>query len=193
MRSTPSEPLSPLKAARRERLLDAAERIFQADGFRGASMERLAEAAGVSKVTLYGYFPDKEAAFIAVAERFAERLGVAFAAELNGPGDLVTRIARALTGKHLAVFELVRRSAEARDLFATQARLAGGIFARMDEGMIAQLAVSMKTEGVVEPERVAKLLFAASQGIANVGSDQLGEDIGFLVAKLLGREAGSKP
>lgn len=60
---------SPAEAGRRERkrrqqldhLADTAWRLFEADGFEAVTMERIAEAADVSKVTLYRHFPAKEA------------------------------------------------------------------------------------------------------------------------------------
>jgi AcrR family transcriptional regulator len=66
--------LSPLKLARRDKLLDVAERLFVTQGFRATTIEGLAEAAGLSKVTVYGYFADKDAVFEAVALRLADRM-----------------------------------------------------------------------------------------------------------------------
>lgn len=39
----------------------AAQRLFMERGFDGASMDAIAEAAGVAKATVYARFPDKEA------------------------------------------------------------------------------------------------------------------------------------
>lgn len=57
------------KLERRREILDAAERLFLArpDGL--ASMDELAEAAGVAKGTLYLYFPSKEEVMLALHER----------------------------------------------------------------------------------------------------------------------------
>ncbi|MDR2000161.1 MAG: TetR/AcrR family transcriptional regulator [Zoogloeaceae bacterium] len=45
------------------RLVEAAAQEFGRDGFRGASVDRIAAAAGVAKQTLYNHFPSKEALF----------------------------------------------------------------------------------------------------------------------------------
>jgi AcrR family transcriptional regulator len=45
-------------------MMSAALAIFSEHGFRGATMDRIAEAAGVTKGTIYLYFPNKEALFI---------------------------------------------------------------------------------------------------------------------------------
>ncbi len=46
-----------------DQVLDGARKIFMADGFEGASVDDIARAAGVSKATLYSYFPDKRLLF----------------------------------------------------------------------------------------------------------------------------------
>jgi AcrR family transcriptional regulator len=46
---------------RRGEILEAAGRIFLAHGHQGATMRRIAEAAGVSSTALYKHFPDKDA------------------------------------------------------------------------------------------------------------------------------------
>ncbi len=50
-----------------DQVLDGARRVFMADGFEGASVDDIAKAAGVSKATLYSYFPDKRLLFVEVA------------------------------------------------------------------------------------------------------------------------------
>ena len=59
----------------RDRLLAAARDQFGESGLDGTSMDRIATAAGVSKVTLYAHFASKEALFNAtVTEPFRARL-----------------------------------------------------------------------------------------------------------------------
>lgn len=93
-----SKPLAP---APRERggdskvrqILGGARAVFLRDGFDGASMSDIAREAGVSKGTLYVYFPSKEALFAANVRddrrRQAEQM-VPFASDAT--------IAEALTG-----------------------------------------------------------------------------------------------
>lgn len=51
----------------RERaILDAALRVFAATGYSGATMDAVAAEAGVTKPTLYSYFPSKESLFQAM-------------------------------------------------------------------------------------------------------------------------------
>ncbi|MGO9485379.1 MAG: TetR/AcrR family transcriptional regulator [Rhodomicrobium sp.] len=52
--------------AKRQQILEGARRIFLHDGFDGASIGDIVRAAGVSKGTLYAYFPSKEKLFEAL-------------------------------------------------------------------------------------------------------------------------------
>lgn len=51
------------RIARERAFLDAALQCFAANGYSGTTMDQVAEAAGLSKPTLYQYFPSKEALF----------------------------------------------------------------------------------------------------------------------------------
>jgi TetR/AcrR family transcriptional regulator, mexJK operon transcriptional repressor len=63
--------LTPHAQAKRERIHRAAHTLFMQQGFEATSMEAIAIAAGVSKPTLYRYYQNKEALFIAVLEQLA--------------------------------------------------------------------------------------------------------------------------
>jgi TetR/AcrR family transcriptional repressor of mexJK operon len=54
---------------KREQILAGAQRVFLRDGFVGASTDAIAAEAGVSKRTLYSYFPGKEELFASVLRR----------------------------------------------------------------------------------------------------------------------------
>lgn len=49
-------------------ILEAAAQVFEAHGYPAATTNRIAERAGVSIGSLYQYFADKDAVFLAVAE-----------------------------------------------------------------------------------------------------------------------------
>ena len=48
------------KEQRRKQIIDAAEEVFAAKGFSGATMENIAEKAELSPATLYLYFKNKD-------------------------------------------------------------------------------------------------------------------------------------
>lgn len=62
---TPTDAVSADTPKRRE-IIDGARQVFRSEGFDGASMGQIAQAAGVSKGTLYVYFQSKEDLFHAL-------------------------------------------------------------------------------------------------------------------------------
>ncbi|MDB6442862.1 MULTISPECIES: TetR/AcrR family transcriptional regulator [Pseudomonas] len=63
--SSPSGPGRPKDLAKRQAILDAAKRLFLSMGYASTSMEAVAAEAGVSKLTVYSHFNDKETLFSA--------------------------------------------------------------------------------------------------------------------------------
>jgi len=64
----------PIQRGRKyEQLLVGAREVFMADGFEGASVDEIARTAGVSKATMYKYFPDKRMLFSEVAQIECQR------------------------------------------------------------------------------------------------------------------------
>ncbi|HUL62152.1 MAG TPA: TetR/AcrR family transcriptional regulator, partial [Methanocella sp.] len=57
------------KAARRAAIVGAAERLFAAKGYDGVAMDDVAREAQLAKGTLYLYFANKDALYLAVAAR----------------------------------------------------------------------------------------------------------------------------
>ncbi len=71
-------------SAKRQQIMEGARRIFLQDGFDGASIGDIVRAAGVSKGTLYAYFPGKEKLFEAlVIEDRRKQAEVLFALDEN--------------------------------------------------------------------------------------------------------------
>jgi len=56
-------PGRPKDLAKRAAILEAAKRMFLEQGYQGVSMDQIAAAAGVSKLTVYSHFGDKETLF----------------------------------------------------------------------------------------------------------------------------------
>jgi AcrR family transcriptional regulator len=95
-------------------VLDAALEQFVEHGYRGTSMEAIAEAAGVSKPVVYECYPSKEKLFRALLEREEQRLGEAVAAALpKSPSfeDVEAVLAEGLIALEQAGTEDVERKA----------------------------------------------------------------------------------
>jgi len=74
----------PRDDAKATAILDRGWALFLAHGIEATSIEAIARAAGVSKVTLYSHFPDKAALFEAAVLREMERIE---AAQMVGPDE----------------------------------------------------------------------------------------------------------
>jgi AcrR family transcriptional regulator len=99
-------------AAARERILDAAEDLFAADGFDATPTARIARRAAVAKGLLFYYFPRK---MDLLRTLFAERLPahpLSSAAGIAVPGDMAGSLVRladriGLTGRHSQVLSAI--------------------------------------------------------------------------------------
>lgn len=91
-------PGRPKDLGKRAAILEVAKRLFSQHGFDGASMDQIAAEAGVSKLTVYSHFGDKESLFsAAIRAKCEEQLPPAlFLAGLEGSlREQLTVIARA--------------------------------------------------------------------------------------------------
>jgi AcrR family transcriptional regulator len=77
-------PRDPVGAGQRERLLDATEQLIAERGATGATIEAIVKLAGVSSVTFYEHFDDKEACFLAAFDRAVAELRAAIPAAPSG-------------------------------------------------------------------------------------------------------------
>jgi len=79
---------------RRRTILDAAHEVFAAHGYRGGSLQGVADRVGLSQTSLLHYFPSKRDLLMAVLERRDEITGDAFTDEMEeGLVDSVLRTA----------------------------------------------------------------------------------------------------
>jgi AcrR family transcriptional regulator len=73
--------------ARREQLLDVALEVFARAGYHGASMNDVAEAAGVTKPVLYQHFESKRELYRALLDEVGTRLLAAIGSATAGTTD----------------------------------------------------------------------------------------------------------
>lgn len=175
--------------ARRERLVVAAETLFSRHGLKAVTMAAIAAEAGLAKATVYAYFPDKEALFRAVAERFAEALLAAVEAGLAAEGGTAARIAAALVAKDRLVYRLITSTPHAGELFEARDRLVRELFEDSDRRILARVTAALG-DGVargVTAARLARILVRASRGLAAraENADSLARDIEFTVLRLV--------
>ena len=108
-----------LRAADRHQpqLLGVARRLFARDGYRGASMESIAEAAGVTKPVLYQHFSSKRALYSALLASDLGRLTQELETAFSQAGDNEERLRRGFG----AYLDFVDRHEDAYRLLFTEA------------------------------------------------------------------------
>ncbi len=80
----------------RERVIQAADRLWGEKGVRGASLDDIARQASVTKPTVYYYFPDKSALFTAVVCSVLEEHGAGLKTAAHRGGRARERLVSAL-------------------------------------------------------------------------------------------------
>lgn len=97
--------MSPVKPARvrptrgevRDRILDAALEVFAAEGFAGATIDAIGQAAGFTKGAVYSNFESKDELFLALLERQFETRGELIATAFDSGGGDTAATAVALS------------------------------------------------------------------------------------------------
>ncbi|QDY05888.1 TetR/AcrR family transcriptional regulator [Micromonospora sp. HM134] len=171
--STPSFKRLP-RAVREQQMLDAAVKVFSRRGFHAASMDEIAEDAGISKPMVYAYLGTKEELFIACLHRETARmmLAIAGAAAPDLPPD--QRLWRGLraffgfVGAHRDGWAVLYRQARgsqpfAAELAAMRARLVDVVAGMLDHALRAR----DREVAATELEVVAYALVGASESLAD--------------------------
>ncbi|MGW1889202.1 TetR/AcrR family transcriptional regulator [Streptomyces sp. NPDC002004] len=144
------------RQVREQQIIDVALQVFAKRGYHAASVDEIAELAGISKPMVYLYMDSKEGLFLACVRREAERLVTAFqgAARAGGPPD--ARLHAGLS----AFFGFV---AEHRDswvvLHRQASELTAGIATAVTDARRAVMAevAGLVRDGIAESERGVRL------------------------------------
>ncbi|MEU2184465.1 TetR/AcrR family transcriptional regulator [Streptomyces thermolilacinus] len=163
------------RAVREQQILDAAVRVFGRRGYRAASMEEIAELAGVSKPLVYLYLHSKEDLFTACLRREAAALKAAVRA---GAGDAEPDgpVERGLWSVLMAFFTHTTGNPDGWALLHRQARTHGEPFAAEVATLRAELTdhvtslITRASTGPLTP-RAATALSHALVGAAESLAD----------------------
>lgn len=90
--SKPSPPRGRPRSFDRDVALDRAVEMFWAHGYEGVDVERLAEAVGVTKPSIYNAFGDKAALFFKAVQRYAQTHGAIAFAAFEKEGDIARAV-----------------------------------------------------------------------------------------------------
>lgn len=127
----------PVATSQRERILDATETLVAERGASAATIEAIVKEAGISSVTFYEHFRDKEECLVAALDRAVEALRAEVAAAVPGEGSRDERVRAGLAALLAA---LDARPARARLCFVEAQRGGPRMRARWDEALDAAAA-----------------------------------------------------
>ncbi|GGZ15576.1 TetR family transcriptional regulator [Streptomyces poonensis] len=139
------------RAVREQQMLDAAVRTFGQRGYRAASMDEIAELAGVSKPLVYLYLNSKEDLFIACIRREAKALTTAVRAGVHPGLPADRQLWEGLT----AFFTHTAQHPDGWTVLHLQARTHGEPFAAEVAALRADM-VAFVTEVIVVAAREAR-------------------------------------
>ena len=131
-----------------DRILDAAMRVFRRHGFRRASIEQAAEAAGLTRQALYHHFQSKEALFRAVIEQLyqgalAVEIAAADAAEKAG-GSLADILAAGVNARLRHLIGSFDGSPHIEELFSEHLALGRDLYQKYATAYCARIAATIE-------------------------------------------------
>ncbi len=141
-------------AARREHILDAAERCFARAGFHRTTMQDICKEAGISAGALYVYFTSKEELIAGISERDRTKLAAQLT-DLGSAPDLMEALMK--IGEHYCIDEPRAKNILCIEIGAESTRnsTVGDIYQTFNRGMIdafEQLLTQARDEGKIAPD-----------------------------------------
>jgi TetR/AcrR family fatty acid metabolism transcriptional regulator len=175
-RASREKPALPPRASRtgdkRDRILQAAVKVFARSGFHATRVSEVAKAAGVADGTIYLYFDSKESLLVSLFEDRVEKLLAFMREELPKQPDAPARL-RAVIDMQLGLLEGERDLAEVITVILRQSTRLMKEFAapRFTEYLdaIAKIVAEGQSSGAfrqdVSPHIAARAVFGALDGI----------------------------
>ena len=181
-------------------MLDAAERTFAITGVHGASMDKIAREAGISKPMLYNYFGSKEGLYLACLSRAGGNLAQRLQDSEPPEGSVRDRLLAGVTAFFGYVDEQRASWGVLREEMVRQGESLGGEMAAL-RGNIAALVTELFVTAADDPgdderERLdafAWALVGAGESLADWWLDHPGVPLGFLTGVLMGMADSELP
>ena len=154
---------------RRAQLLAAAQEVFVANGYHGAAMDEIAEAAHVSKPVLYQHFPSKRELYLALLDSQLSKLIDLLLGALNSTSDNDERVQAVMR----AYFRFIASDDQAHRLvFESDLVNDADVSARLEafNKTFADAVARVIAEDTKLPELESQLLGRGLAGMAQVSA-----------------------
>jgi len=192
------------QAAKRERILAAALRLFAHEPYQAVTMDRVADAAGVAKGTLYLYFPSKDALYLGVLSDGLDTAYRTYQSSADPRLPVVERLRRSIAvmvefydqrRDFLRLFATEEpRLAEARNRIIEASRERGfNFFASLIEegirtGVFTRLDPRLATFTIQGAIRSLLLYYGSSRPVSEIS-----RELGNLMLRSLGADPSHQP
>lgn len=158
---------------KRDRILEAAIRVFAKEGFYNAKVSQIAEAAGVADGTIYLYFKSKDDLLINLFEDRMEAVNANLREAIDSESSAVARLKR-IVKLHL---ELVEQNRDMAEVISVELRQSSkfireysnpkfGEFLRTIAGAVVEGQRNGELRTGIDPYIFARALFGALDEIA---------------------------
>jgi len=184
------------RGEREQQIIDCAIQVFARRGYSAASVDEIAEQAGVSKPLVYLYLESKEGLFLACLRREEKRLVAAFQAAAEGGGTSELRLWAGLqaffgfVADHRDSWAVLHR--QAPDLGASIAeeinRVRHSILAEVHTLVLDGIALSATPVhlGDADADFVAHALVGAADSLTDWMERHIGESAERVTLRLMG-------
>ncbi|MEV0713310.1 TetR/AcrR family transcriptional regulator [Asanoa sp. NPDC050611] len=180
------------RAVREQQMLDAAVRVFSRRGFHEASMDEIADEAGISKPMVYAYLGSKDDLFRACVNREGTRLLESIVAAVGDDLPADEQLWRGLrgffgfVGAHREGWAVLYRQAKSRQPFAGDLAALRARIVEVVAGMLRK-AVTQQGADARDQDLIASAyaLVGAAESIADWLADHPEEDPDRSAARLM--------
>lgn len=179
-------------------IINAAFQTFMAYGFKRATMDDIARAAGMSRPALYLVYKNKQDIFRACIIKMTEDLTRRLDDLLNAPGTTEERAWRIFDAGIIEPHRLIGATQHGAELFALKSDIATDLFSnwmKVIEGAFARVLAEDQARGLVdlsasglEPQEIAAVIVDATEGIKlrMTSMEALPQQLGALTKLIIG-------
>ncbi|GGE45837.1 TetR family transcriptional regulator C-terminal domain-containing protein [Actibacterium pelagium] len=148
------KPLSRIQSKNRKAILNAGLEVFSQHGFRGSTLEQIAQTTGMSKPNLLYYFPSKEAIHVALLTELMD-IWLAPLIEMDPEGEPIDEILKYVRRKLKMSRDMPRESRLfANEVMQGAPRMEGELMGDLKKQFVEK---SIVIQGWIDSGRIAKV------------------------------------